>query len=463
MGAYESSDPSSGPLYCSFTAIPNEGFTNLSSVLYVSAGGANTNILKYWWDFQNNGTWDYIGPAGAIITNTFTSGYYTVKLMVSNSAMEIATCAITNVIYVAPAILYVATNGNAIPPYMTWETAANYIQDAIDRASSIPSSRSKIFVGPGTYNINSPLDLAKPVHLIGTYGPSNTIIKSSGSVRCVALSHSNAVIDSFTLTGVNYSDYNNHGGGAYITAGTVTNCIIKNNRIGGRGGGVYLSAGLVTHSQIISNRCTEWQFGYGGGAYISGNSKIQNCIFIGNWTESHRGGGAIYMAGGIVRNCLLYKNKGIRANAGSESDGGGILLAGGLVENCTIAHNTSIIDGGGVKIEGTTSSMTNCIVYYNKANSGNNNIANPVRVGYSCSPDLTHGINGNITNPPIFANTNIANYVILINSPCLNTGTNRSWMATLTDLAGETRIRGNRVDMGCYEYNPPKGSVFMIR
>ena len=71
---------------------------------------------------------------------------------------------------------------------------------------------------------------------------------------------------------------------------------------------------------------------------------------------------------------------------------------------------------------------------------------------YNCctypSPDL--GVD-NITNAPLFANTNIANYRLSANSPCVNTGTNWSWMTNTFDLDGKQRIRYGTVDMGAYE------------
>jgi hypothetical protein len=58
---------------------------------------------------------------------------------------------------------------------------------------------------------------------------------------------------------------------------------------------------------------------------------------------------------------------------------------------------------------------------------------------------------GNITNEPMFVDTNTANYRLQLDSPCINTGTNQDWMIGATDMDGNPRIRRGRVDMGAYE------------
>ena len=54
-------------------------------------------------------------------------------------------------------------------------------------------------------------------------------------------------------------------------------------------------------------------------------------------------------------------------------------------------------------------------------------------------------------------------YRIAGNSPCVNTGTNQSWMVGATDLAGAARIVAGVVDMGAYEFVPPSGTLIVIR
>jgi hypothetical protein len=91
--------------------------------------------------------------------------------------------------------------------------------------------------------------------------------------------------------------------------------------------------------------------------------------------------------------------------------------------------------------------LRNCIVYYNQAP------MNPNQAGtvfsYSCTtPDP--GGNGNITNAPLIVSVDSPR--LLAASPCINAGTNETWMAGASDLDGVPRIVGPAVDMGAYEY-----------
>lgn len=81
----------------------------------------------------------------------------------------------------------------------------------------------------------------------------------------------------------------------------------------------------------------------------------------------------------------------------------------------------------------------------------------------SCtSPTQTIWIagDGNITNPPSFANDSYGDYRLAANSPCINAGTNLGWMTAFPyDIEGRLRIRYGAVDMGVYEFIN-RGAIF---
>jgi hypothetical protein len=130
-------------------------------------------------------------------------------------------------------------------------------------------------------------------------GAANTIIDGNGSVRCVSLSHPNAVLEGFAVRG-------GHGGGVYCGPGSsVRRCVISDNVTDGYGGGVFCNGGIV-----------------------------QNCLIIGNSSSRNEGGG-VYCSSGLVQNCTILGNH-------ADEDGGGIMgYNGGLVENSIICFNTS--------------------------------------------------------------------------------------------------------------------------
>jgi hypothetical protein len=99
-------------------------------------------------------------------------------------------------------------------------------------------------------------------------------------------------------------------------------------------------------------------------------------------------------------------------------------------------------------------------VYYNTAGVSNNLYRSTAT--FTCTVPGVPGA-GNITNDPQFVDAANSNFHLQATSPCINAGTNQSWMTGAADLDGNPRIFGiagcGRVDMGAYEY---QGSVSRI-
>ena len=463
MGCYEAPAVVGGALICNFSTPQKQGFTNLQVELTASVSGSDTNVTRFWWDFDDDGSADLQGADLWVVTNVYTSGYYDVSLTVSNTSAELATVRKVSYILVAPPVAYVSTNGTPMPPYMSWATAAASVQDAVNVGGYSSSAQTLVRVADGVYGSGVQTSIGKPITIRSENGPDNAIVQATGSERVMHLSDPRIWVEGLTIRDCNQSTAFYDGGGIYMTAGTVTNCVLHNNRVGGRGGGIYLAGGAVADCTFTSNRCTEWQYGYGGGLYIQGNSVCRRSVFRHNWTESHRGGGAMYVNGGLVRNCLLVDNSSVRTQVGYEGDAGGAVVGNGVMENCTIANNWAVKNGGGLQMVGNNGQVTNCIIAFNTVSTvGNDDIHNPDRIHYSCSDDLTHGIDGNITADPLFLETNEVNYKIEVGSPCKDAGYRRPWMQTGTDLGHGPRITALTVDIGAYEALPA-GSVLIFQ
>jgi len=256
----------------------------------------------------------------------------------------------------------------------------------------------------------------------------------------------------------------------------VSNCVIAcNQATGDRAGGIYFNTGYSEmRNCIISNNAV---FQYGGGAYLNayggGYVIVRDCIIVNNSVSSSSGkGGGLYCdQGGNVRQCLISGNR----NIASPSGGGGIyadriknnVSYPGYIDSCTIVSNiTSFGPGGGILVVGTNTanSVSNCVIWGNIATNAYEN-----DIGGSNSPfwfvcasytNFSAG-QGNITNNPQFVDFNGGNYRLNANSPCINAGTNESWMTNSVDLDERQRIRYGRVDIGAYEriYN---GTIYTI-
>ena len=187
------------------------------------------------------------------------------------------------------------------------------------------------------------------------------------------------------------------GGGGHTT--TISHSIIIGNSAAGEGGG--LNESTATHCIISGNSA-----GNNGGGLSE--STAVNCIINRNWASSSGGG----MRLGSAINCSISGN-----SAGAYSGG----MAGGMANNCTVVGNSAEIQGGGVN--GTTA--RNCIMW--------DNFPDNVRGGSiynSCSPDLTAGTSGNITDDPLLVSASH----IATNSLCRGTG--NAAYASGTDIDG---------------------------
>jgi hypothetical protein len=90
---------------------------------------------------------------------------------------------------------------------------------------------------------------------------------------------------------------------------------------------------------------------------------------------------------------------------------------------------------------------------------GTNNYEADNFVAYTCTtPMPTNGI-GNITNAPLFVDTNgWINLRLQTNSPCINSGRNAD-APVGSDLDGNPRIAGGTVDLGAYEFQSPTSVI----
>jgi len=148
-----------------------------------------------------------------------------------------------------------------------------------------------------------------------------------------------------------------------------------------------------------------------------------------------------------LNNCTLTGNS-VEGNSGAI--GGGAYQS--TLNNCTLTGN-SAGDGGGA----FSSTMNNCIVYFNTADQGAN--YDYSRLNYcGTTPQPTNGF-GNITNAPLFVDTNgWSNLSLQSNSPCINAGLNALAPAG-PDLDGNPRVKVGTVDIGAYEFQLPTSII----
>jgi hypothetical protein len=378
------------------------------------------------------------------------------------------------------------------------------IQAAINAAAS----GDTIEVAPGTYveNLNF---LGKAIRVTSEQGPQATIIdgNQNGSVVVfVSNEGPQSVLNGFTIRNGNATGSALRGGGVRIenSSPTLSGNIITNNIAGDGGGGISSSFGSpVIQGNIITqnHQRTGWSGGIGGGGIsIGGASSAQllnNAIYGNSWYSANGGGVSLFAAGTpVLKNNLITNNSAGSQGGGismlnrsdalieqniiagnSASSGGGVYwlvpsgARGPFLVNNTVAGNHGQ-EGSAVFADGFDAAaqlINNILVAsagQNAVTCGNlNNTSAPIfqfndvvavsGLAYSGICTDQTGLNGNISQDPIFRDASAGDYHLMSGSPAIDTGT--SDQAPPTDFDGVGRPADGdadgvaKFDMGAYE------------
>jgi type IX secretion system substrate protein/parallel beta helix pectate lyase-like protein len=291
-----------------------------------------------------------------------------------------------------------------------------------------------------------------------------------------------------------YNNIISHNNGIGISGGGIIsyNTITYNDNYSW-GGGIVGIGGMplgtiISHNIISYNTTDNGGYSAGIGCYGCGILITDNIIS----NNSSPAGPGINICGGGPFTPTITNNVIVNNTAtGPSGAGGGINFSGSgnyVVANNTIANN-SAINGGGIYIDGsTTSSFYNCIIYGNEATTSGNQIFMHDQTTqpnfYYCDiqgGQASLGLNGNfysgtytnnINADPLFvspsADTGIsfdgvsANWSLQSTSPCNNTGDPvGTYPGTYpaTDIAGNPRVIGSTINMGAYEQQIATGII----
>jgi len=235
------------------------------------------------------------------------------------------------------------------------------------------------------------------------------------------------------------------GAGAYTY---LSNCIVKLNRCPVTPGQTAFAGGVtsstLTDCQVISNS--------GGGLY---RTFTTNCVI------SYNLGYAAYRTPSLV-NCLIVGNgEGVTLDV--------TWLPEWIVESCTIVGNGY----WGLWVANGNVYSRNNIIYGSekpenwKRDAGTltfeNTCTTPAQAGWNAS---NLAVDPKLIDPGTGYKTShvFGNYRLRGDSPCLNAGSNKSWMTGRWDLDGNPRLdkMSGIVDMGAYE-TVYAGTTIMIR
>jgi len=265
---------------------------------------------------------------------------------------------------------FVAASGAHLWPYITWETAATNILDAVNEAVS----GNMVLVAPGTNVITSQLLVDCDIQVQSVSGAAASVILAA-SPQARAVHMLCGVLDGFTIMPVNGGASQITGGAGLLLdgGGLVRNCAIAGFSATSEGGGIYCDSGTISNCLVIGNQAG-W---IGGGVCLDNAARLLGSIIAGN--RATKGGGA-YAFDGTISDCLFYANAAMPTGTSqvavqehaqprdsSDYGGGGVLLdnggqllnsmltwnqawdgaavhvlSDGLVQQCQIMHNTSL-------------------------------------------------------------------------------------------------------------------------
>jgi beta propeller repeat protein/parallel beta-helix repeat protein len=324
-----------------------------------------------------------------------------------------------------------------------------------------------VIVEPGTYieNINF---LGKNITVTSTDPEDPDIVAATvingnnqGSVVTFESGEtSEAVMTGFTITGgygTAVSEVGNYifwGAGifCYGTSPTIKGNIITDNIgpieiIGNNqalwklcyGGGI----GCLMSSAIITNNIIKNNSGYVGGIIVYvGDDKISNNLIYDN--SAVVGGGVVLLGGQLINNTFVGNDTTASAQAGSGPGGNVYIVFDSQFPQCLVLNNIicNATSGGGISGEGA---IDGSLISFN--NVWGNSPGNYMEVS-----DQT-GTNGNISEDPLFVDSQAKDFHLQLDSPCIDAGDPDyipfPWQL---DIDGDNAVMGEQIDIGADEY-----------
>ena len=346
----------------------------------------------------------------------------------------------------AAATYHVETTGDDANTGLTRDHAFQTLAKALSAATG----GDLILVGEGTFSSTVQLVIDKGVEIRGS-GLDKTILTTpqtdnGAGYRTIDIDHADALLSDVTISGGKAA-----GGDAFGLAlrirgngGTVTRCRItgnKDNQAHVRGT-VNLNSDAATLSYCVIDH---------------------NVLAIGNG----RGAG-VYLQRGTVENCLIFRNTSVFGGGFAiEHDSGKL-----IVRNCTITANEATANAGGLFLRklanGPGNKFQNVVLAGNRLpkdtlgrppewsreNTDDQGLLERfTAIAGSCHFGANDPIGtGSIAGDPVFTDPAHDDYTFRSTSPAIDAGVAYDPMGA-TDLAGAPRLSGDRIDIGCYEFD----------
>jgi hypothetical protein len=356
-------------------------------------------------------------------------------------------------------IIYVTPSGAGTNSGASWTNALPGPQLASRIATA--STGTQFWVAAGTYKPTTTTDrtasfsITSGVSIYGGFAGNETALNrrktdTSKTILSGNIGQPDSLDNSYHILILNNVSSDTHLDNLVITEGNSTDVRL----IQATGDFIEKGAVININSDALFTRCTFTRnstyspFGRGGGmANQQSSPTLINCVFSENFSYLGSGLYNTNQSNPILLNCLFTKNRALWGAMGSAafSENNSLLRLIG----CTITQNVDEYQGPIASYNSPLPVLQNCIVW---GNTGKLYVKPSVTYQYSLAEDIANG-NGNLSTDPLFMNPANGDFRLKRNSPAINAGNPDTTGLPVTDIAGDFRVQGGRVDIGAYEFS----------
>ncbi|GEM_PF-1252252 len=293
------------------------------------------------------------------------------------------------------------------------------IQDAINDASS----GDTILVAPGHYSLfyqNIVIPGKILLHIRSVEGAQKTIISGKGNGPVVTIGRDSKVsLEGFTITTHGGLDETTMGGAVFCAAGSTPlirqNIFLANHAV--FGGAIYCDTRSMP--EIVENVFVKNTAQVSGGGIFTDHARatISRNRFIENSSGSSGGAIGSNRDSSKITNNIFWKNKAVFGSGLSCDRAASMIDNNTFVANLALSSGVIIVEKGSVR-------LTNLILWQNRGGGlvlrGIGPAGRPV-----CSDlqgKMFRGINGNISEKPMFVDPQAGDFHLEPGSPCIDKG-----------------------------------------
>lgn len=444
---------------------------------HVVENSADPDTVTFTYDFGDGSATE--STSESTISHAYANpGVYTVTITADSECEddETATMVYDGYVRVASSTVYV-TAGNTAGQAFPYDSAATGYS-SLKTAVSEALDGYTLLIGEGIYETTDQISFNKALTLRGVGAtPEAVIVRNTTATpntyyhRTLEMNNVDGRIENITIE--NGCVRNQFGGNLRLVAGVVSNCVIRGGLAvadGGNAAGAAVElagAGTLTHC-VVSNNVV--QGSSNSGSYAGGAVFIQYNVKTGK-----------------VSNCLIVHNRYVTSGDTVKAGAAGIRFNGSndntQIENNTIAANTvegSLADdSAGVYCTTWYGRLRNNIIVGNYEtgkdkytsvkldfNSGNNftyhnNITDDAVIAESGTKSQNNKL---ASATSLFKNFAGGDFTLNAASAAVNKGTTSGLtLLPSVDLAGNPRVFGKAIDIGCYECQSQPRTMIIMR